>query len=240
MFRLLLFSLFWILLGCGATARADFASDLARIHLEVIGGKEAVEAMSAMRLEGVTRIAGQELPFLLWVKRPNFVRIETIRGEQRLVRAYNGRQPPWRRDEAGGALLRLSPMEERDFVADSAFDNMLYNSAARGISLDYSGFVELDGRRHHRLLATRHFTEQFWLYIDLTTYQLVRRDAIRRVRGREVVVETHYFDFKPVQGVVLPHRVQTKVGGELLHETVIAEIEPNPVIAEDFFDPPQG
>lgn len=221
-----------------AAAWADFAADLARVHVEAMGGREAIEALSAMKVTGSTRIADQELPFFLWVRRPNYVRIETVRDEVRLVRAFNGRQPPWRRDSADGPVLRLAPAEERDFVADSAFDNMLFDYANRGISLDYSGFVDLNGRRHHRLLATRNFTEQFWLYIDLSNFQLARRDAIRRARGREVVVETHYFDFKPVQGVMLPHRVQTKVAGELLHETVIDEIVPNPFIPPGFFDPP--
>src|SRR5437016_5270681 len=59
------------LLGAGAIlalatpARADRAEDLARIHVEALGGRERIKALAAMRATGHVDMPGRQLRFEL-------------------------------------------------------------------------------------------------------------------------------------------------------------------------------
>jgi hypothetical protein len=67
---------------------------------------------------------------------------------------------------------------------------------------------------------------------------VVRRDQAKKIRGKEVVIETHYSEFKPLKGVMLPRRIRTIFQGTVLNDTKITDIEANPKLPKNFFSPP--
>ncbi|MEN9841681.1 MAG: hypothetical protein RL376_1481 [Verrucomicrobiota bacterium] len=236
-----LLGLAWALAGLGwvaTLARADLAADLARIATEAAGGSQAQAALASWRAVGVTRIGDQEVPFILYAARPRSVRIETLGETGSLVRAFDGVHAPWKKTDARRPPERLGREEERLFVQEAEFDSPLFNYEQRRISLDYAGEAVLGGVTYQSLLATLNFTEVTTLYLDDATHRLTRREARRRVGGREVKMVTFYEDFRTVAGVLLPHRIRVEVEGRVLHESVIKNYDANPTLPEDFFAPP--
>ena len=97
----------------------------------------------------------------------------------------------------------------------------------------------VDGRKLLRVLVTRRLTETFSLLVDASTYLIVRRQELRETAtGRRVPVVTHYGDFRPVGGVLLPHRVFVTVDGRVTQETRVDRIEANPAVEQALFAPP--
>lgn len=229
-----------LLVLCAGTARltADLAADLARISVEAAGGAAAHEALRGLRAVGVTRVGEREASFILYAERPARLRVESLGPNGSLVRAGDGVHAPWRKDAPRSPPRRLGREEEREFLFDADFDQPLHDFARRGISLDFAGDAVIDGRRVQKILAVVRFTEVVTLYIDEETRLLVRRDQTRRVRGRETVIETHYSDFRPLAGVVLPWRVKTVADGRVLTETIIETMDANPPLPAGFFAPP--
>jgi hypothetical protein len=229
-----------MLLGAPTAARAaDLAHDLARLHVEAIGGPKAVGKLRAFSMEGVTRIGGQELNFILWAARPNLVRIETVTPDGTLVRAFDGVHAPWKRLRADGLPRRLSVAEEHDFVLDADFDSLLYQPEKRDITLEYGGEVREGERVFHRILASRDVSETFFVFIDNDTYDLVMRQGTRNgPGGRAVAVLTLYGNHREVAGVRLPHNIRTVIAGKLAHESVVRRYTANPDLPTDFFTPP--
>jgi hypothetical protein len=88
-----------------------------------------------------------------------------------------------------------------------------------------------------KLVVTQNFTETSFVYLDSSTYLIVRRDVVRRIQGKEVVLRTNYSDFRTVAGVILPHRWVIIQDGKQLRETVIDRMEANPVIPARVFAP---
>ncbi|MFH1498433.1 MAG: hypothetical protein ABII82_11460 [Verrucomicrobiota bacterium] len=218
--------------GLRAAKPSDLAADLGRIHLEAIGGREKVDALQAIRATGTIRIAGAALDFVMWAQRPDRVRVETVGGEVRITRGYDGVNPPWIR--LGDVKTKVqSETDGADFVRDAEFDDPFYDPESRGVALNYEGVVEVHGLKWSRVRATGPRGESL-LYLD-EAGMLVRRDQARFIRGREVVEETYYSDFRPVGGVLLPHLVEVRVGNNVLHETTLTKIEPNPFLLEGFF-----
>lgn len=229
-------------LVCAAAAPtrlvADFAADLARVSVEAAGGVSAHEALRGLRAVGVTRVGEGEVNFILHAERPDRLRIETLGATTSLVRASDGVRAPWKKTDPLRPPRRLGTAEEREFLVDAEFDQPLFDHARRGIGLDYAGRVEIEGKSFHRLLAVIRHTELVTLYLDEETRLLVRRDQSRRVQGREIVIETHYEDFRPVAGVLLPHRILTRSEGRVLTDTRIESLDANPALPADFFAPP--
>ncbi|HEY0943989.1 MAG TPA: hypothetical protein VGD81_01940 [Opitutaceae bacterium] len=222
---------------------AGVADDLARIHVESLGGVERLARLQALRAEGRTRVQGQEVRFVLWAARPNAVRVETTAGERVRRQGWDGSEAaPWQQAVVAGVPKpagALDEFEARELRADAEFDDPLVDSARRGYAVDFAGEMTLDGRAVFKLLVTRHFTEQFTLYLDAETYLIVRRDSTRRFPGgRDAQLVTHYRDFRSVAGVLLPHRVAVEADGKALHETVLELVEANPRLAPGFFRAP--
>jgi len=217
---------------------ANFIDDLARVHVEAAGGREAQAALRSLRATGVTRIAGQELPFILYAARPRSIRIETLGEGGTLLRVFDGVHVPWQK----GALLsppkRLASGQESDFVVEAEFDTLLYDFRTRGIDIEDAGRVEVEGRPCLRLLVTVRLADAFTLYVDEETLLVVRRDQKKSIGGRQVVVETYYSDFRPVAGVLMPFLIRTQSSGRVATETVITEMVPNPQMPAGFFSPP--
>jgi len=219
-------------------ARADFADDLARIHLEVVGGNKSLLSLKSMRATGVTKIQGKDLRFVMWAARPNLIRTETTSNGRVLTQGYDGVNPPWVLDSQTGVVTEMGPVAARAIDEDADFDDPLVLLGKRRISVDYAGETEIDGKPVFKLLVTQNFTVTFSLYLDCSSYLIIRRDMVKEgVRGPETVV-TEYGDFGALNGVTLPYRIVEKVDGQVRHETVLSRIDANPPIMPGLFSKP--
>jgi hypothetical protein len=243
MFRVSAFRVFLICMlamSAGpARLAADLAADIARISVEAAGGAKAHAALHSFRAVGVTRVGDREASFILHAARPNLLRVEALGEKGNLVRGFDGVHAPWLRVGLLGPPKRLGEEAEREFLRESDFEQPLYDWERRGVSLDFAGEAVLEGRPCQKLLAVFKHTQLVTLYVDAETQLVVRRDETRRLKsGRDIVVETHYSDFRETAGVLLPRRLRTVVDGELANETRIDAINPNPDLPAGFFSPP--
>ena len=218
--------------------RADFAADLARIHVEAIAGQERLQKLKALRATGFTHIQGKELRFVMWAERPNRVRTETMNAGRVLTQGYDGVNPPWVLDSKTGKVVAMGVEAAREFSADADFDDPLVARGSRTVTMDYAGETEIEGHPVFKLLVTQNFTESSFVYLDNKTYFIIRRDITKVRGGVSETVETYYSDFSSMNGIILPHRITEKSAGQLRHETVLEFVEANPVLMPGFFSRP--
>jgi hypothetical protein len=218
--------------------RADYAADLARVNVEASGGLKAMLALRSFRAEGITRVEGRDVPFVLHAARPNKLHVVTGSGENKLIRAVDGLHAPWKKQGARARPSRLEAGEEREFLQDADYDSVFFLLGKEGISLDYAGEERREGRVFHKLLATVRHQFQSNLYLDGETNLLVRREEVRRIGGRVAVLTTVFSDYQVVGGVMTAMRITTTVDGRELSDTRITAVDPNPGLALDFFTPP--
>lgn len=231
-------------LAIAVAARADQAAELAQIHAEVIGGKERIEALTALKATGYVLTGGTKVKFTLIAARPNRLRLETGGGEgHSLVQASDGVEPPWKGDFKLSPP-RTAPMAEgegRLFTTDAEFDDPLVAGAARGFTFDFAGEVTVGGKKSVRLLVTRKLTETFAVFVDPETFFITARlDKRKSAGGRPVDILTRYEDYRPVNGVLLPHRVAVLTDGTVTQVTVIESVEANPTLAPGIFTRPKA
>lgn len=226
-----------------AMVRADQAADIARIHLEAIGGAERIAALKALRMTGLVAVADKRMRFTMVAARPDRVRLETESGGRTLVHASDGVEPPWEFD-TGTWPPQFKTMGEsaaKAFVADAEFDDPLVAGPARGFTLDYAGEVPVGERKLLRVLVTKALKEQFSLLIDPETYFIVMRvDERLGAGGRKRQVVTRYDDFRPVDGVLLPHRVTLLTDNRIEQQMLMERIETNPALKPELFTRPKA
>lgn len=234
----------WVLvLSATALPAAESLAELTALHLAAMGGAERVAALGALRATGEVEAGGKRLRFTLLAARPDRVRLETEADGRRLVQGSDGAAPPWEADltASPGRSAVMPPAAARVFAADAEFDGPIVAGAARGFVIEEAGHAEVDGVRLRRLLVTRRMTDSFWLLLDPRTFLVVRRIEQRATAmGRRTEVVTHYGDFRPVEGVLHPHRLEVSVDGRTVQLTRIERIEANPVIEPGAFQRPEA
>lgn len=230
------------LAALGSQARAMPMNDLIRIHAEALGGSQRIEALKALRASGHVVAGNQRLRFTMYAARPDQVRLETQSGARTLVQATDGKEPPWEFD-TGTWPPRYRAMAEsnvKTFTADAEFDDPLIAGAKRGYTFDYAGEVEVDDRKLLRVLVTRKMTETFSLLLDARSYLILLRVEQRQtIGGRPSQVVTRFDDFRPVEGVLMPHEITLMIDGKVSQQTKIERIDANPTITADTFTRPK-
>lgn len=212
--------------------------EIARIHVEALGGAAAVRALAAMQMTGEVLARGSRVPFTLLVARPNRIRMETRFPDRAVVQAYDGERPPWESDPAGQRTMSAAAAER--FLADADFDDPLVQARERGTSLEFAGETEVRGRKLLRLLVSRSLTENVFVLIDPATYLLAFRVQELTRSGRRLEVVTRYDDFRPVSGVLVAHEITLFVDGALSQQAKIDAITPNPEIGGEAFIRPRS
>ncbi len=242
-FSLMRFSILGLGLIVTASLAAGPADDIARIHVEAIGGAGRITALAAVRATGQVATGGQTVGFRMVAARPNRVRIETESGGRTLIQSYDGINPPWEFDTgAWPANYRL--MKEAAaamFTADAEFDDPLIDSEARGYQLDLAGEVQAGERRLTKILVTRNGGLPFFIMLDSETFFIVQRiDVRRQASGRNAEVVTRFERFRPVDGVLLPHFIEIAIEGRVVQTTFIEAMEANPKIEAAIFRRPES
>ena len=206
--------------------------------MEAVGGQQRLLELKSLRASGVTKIEGESLRFVMWAARPNLVRTETTSKGRVVTQGYDGVNPPWMTDSQTNQIREMGAVAERAFSADADFDDPLVLRGKRPISVDYAGETEIDGVPVFKLLVTENFTESSFIYLDRSTYFIIRRDVVKPGREGPVTVETHYSDFSLVNGVMLPRRIVEKARGKVRFETVLETIDANPALMPGLFSKP--
>lgn len=229
-----------IILLCAISVftRANEAQVLARIHVEAIGGEQRLNALKSLKVNGHVDIDDRRLHFTLWAARPNKLRMETRSSDRVLIQATDGVNQPWEMDpEAENPRPSLLTGDEaREFSGNSEFDDPLVDFENRGYTLDYAGTTKWLGRKTHRIFVTRGFVDGFYLLLDAENYFITGKQWTRKTDyGREIQMEIIYSEFRPVSGLIMPHRFITKADDELLYETLLQKVQPNaPLPVEGF------
>ena len=230
-----------LFLVAAVSVRADRMDDLAKIHLEAIGGKERVDALGALRATGQVFAEGKVVRFTMLAARPAKLRLETESNGRTLVQATDSAEPAWEMDTATKPA-KSRAMDDgvaRKFVADAEFDDPLVGGAARGYVFDFAGEMTIEGRKFLRVLVTHRLTDSYSLLIDDDTYFIAMRLEQRMTAGgRKTQVVTHYEDFRPVNGVLIAHKITVSVDGNVSQQTKVLRIEPNPILTDGSFRRP--
>jgi hypothetical protein len=182
-----------------------------------------------------------QLPFVLEMKRIRQSRLEIEFNNQTAVQVYNGTQGWKVRPFLNRHEVEPFTAAELSAAANQAdLDGLLLDSAARGTQVEVEGVEPIEGKNAYKLkltLSNKHVVHE---WIDAQSFLEVKIEgAPRRLDGKEHSVEVFMRDYRSVNGLQIPHLLETSVQGvDRTEKILIEKVVVNPRLEESRFAKP--
>ena len=230
-FRLILITL--ILTGAACPAPAQDAGKIVEQYVKAAGGSKAFGKIQTLTLEGTfTNGDGKAGTYTLDTKLPNRYYSELLVDEKNLIEAYNGKSS-WHQI-AGGELGTLVGPEGMQLEAAAQYYNSrLLNLKKSKITLAFVGHAQVRGKDALQLEVTTATGVKRQVFFDPQTHLIAKEAAT--VGGVEE--EILYDDYRTVDGVKLPYKIELHRGSDMYDISVTRAVI-NGTVGERVFDFP--
>jgi len=229
-------------LAVTATAAAQTVDEIVARHEAARGGREALAAVRTVRMTGLaTAGPGREALVRREIARPGRIRTEFVFQGTTGVWAWDG-SAGWRVSPLEGVFApEAMPAEDAAAAAEQAdVEGPLVDWRGKGHAVELVGSEALPGGPSHRLKVTLKSGAVRHVWVDAATGLVVRTESMRRLRGREVAVESIFGDYRKTAGVAFARSIETGVPGRPRRLRVVVEtVEVNPVLDEGRFRIPR-
>jgi outer membrane lipoprotein-sorting protein len=237
-------NLLWIaiFLLLPVTAGAQTADEIVNKALAARGGVEKIKAVQSERVTGrITFPQGLEGTFVLELKRPRKMHIEITLGDQKVIRVYDGKSEGWMVNPfaAEKGVQPMSAEDLKNIAEESDFDGPLVDYKAKGSQIELVTKDKLDDKPVYLLKLTNKNGDARFYFFDADSFILVKWEGLRRIEDKEFPWESFFSDYREVQGLKYPFRIdQGSPGTEIRQNLVTDKIEINPKIDDAEFNKP--
>ncbi len=216
-------------------------------YVKAVGGSKLLSRIQTLSIEGAFSgdEGGKSGTYSFDIKLPNRYYTEMNigteaktgaehqEGAQQLIIAYNGKSA-WCRDAAGG-FSTLTGAEAQQVEAASLYYNLHFLNAKKAkVGVAFVGRAQAGGRDTQQVEFTFLGGLKRQVYFDAQTHLIVKESAT--VAGVEE--EITYDDYRVVNGVKVPHRIELRRGSNA-YRINVTRVVLNGVIGERVFDFPK-
>jgi hypothetical protein len=236
-----------------ATATTVSAGDIVDKNIAARGGLAAWRGVQTLSWRGKMDAGGHvkpagaasaeqaQLPFSLDMKRSRKTRLEIEFKGQTAVQVYDGTQgwkvrPFLNRHE----VESFSADELKAIASQADLDGPLVDYAAKGTTVELGGVEKVDGKDAYKLKLTLKNKQVLHEWIDAKTFLEVKVEGVpRRLDNKYHPVFIHLRDYRAVNGLMIPHLLETSVQGVPATERILIEkVVVNPTLSESRFAKP--
>ena len=230
-------------LTSSAQGQMDQLEDVLTAHHEAIGGAENLKRVKSAQYAGVMTIGPDfEASFLLTLKRPLRSRLEfTVEGRTG-IQAYDGETAWIQLPGAAAGVAREMPADQTVLMAEQAdFEGPLIDWISKGHALDFLGIEELETGTAYWIRATLNSGSVRDYYLDTKTLLTVRQVGRSNVQGSEVEIETLLGEYREVDGLMMPHLIDSRSPGDSTGQRFeVSEIEFDVEVSDELFRMPSA
>jgi len=209
-------------------------------HTQAMGGTEKLKGLKTVRLSGSASVSGMEAPTVMVMKRPDKVRLDLTVMDQKVTQAADASSAWMINPFVGGPDAQPMPDEmASDFRSGGDLEGPLVDYKAKGNTLELLGKEDVSGKPAYKVKLTRKNGHTDTLYIDASTYLQVKALSRRNIMGQDTDVETLTSDFKDVEGVKFPGKIEQSANGNPVFALTVEKIEVNIPIEDAIFAKPE-
>lgn len=235
----------------GGTAGTSLSPAIPTLTLEEIvaryeaarGGRERWRALRSIEMEGTFTSLSEEAPFTLRRKRPNLYRFDSRMVRKEMILAQDARGPWWLYPFFGvdsPAKVEKPPVAVMT-ARDAEIEPALFGYQEKGHKVVLAGRGNVNGQETLRLELTR---SNGWVetwHLDSRTCLEVAVDSKvfdDSQMPQEMQERAYFSDFRTVEGLVIPHRIEKEYGTR--HTvTRVERIRVNPELEDGVFAMPE-
>ena len=208
-------------------------------NIETKGGLQKLKSIKSMKMTGKVFAGGFEMSMTLWAKRPNMSRMEAIFQDQKIIQAYDG-EKAWQINPFMGSNepQEIKGLQAEDLKDRADFDGPLVDYKKKGHKVEFMGKEDLEGTEVYKLKVTMKSGRVVYLYLDTDSCIELKQSTTLNYQGTEYLVETIFGDYKEVDGIMVPHFIETKLNGQTQARIIIEKVEFNIEIDDSLFKMP--
>ena len=235
---------FSFLLGV-PTLAAQSTGEILEKSVQAQGGADKLRSMESRLLVGDALLGGGIVSgkFRWLTQRPNHHKIEVTVGDDSIVQAYDG-TAAWQIQPSQfggtGQVEILEGLAAQSVVRSAAFENAFVDYQKKGNKPELLEDGEVRGKPAYRIKMTLASGQVNEYFIDKQSYLVVKTlsTTVNPQTGEEVPVESHASNYKEVDGVQIPHTLETYAGGQVINEFTVSKAELNITASITDFKPP--
>jgi len=154
-----------------------------------------------------------QLPFVLELERPRKMRMELQFKGQTAIQVFDGANGWKLRPYLNRRVVEpYTPDEMKMASMQADLDGPLVDYAAKGTQIELAGMEKVEDRDTYKLKLTMKNGEAIHVWIDAQTFLEAKIEGQpRRLDGTYHPVEVYFQDYRPVDGLQIPHVLETKV-----------------------------
>jgi hypothetical protein len=189
-------------LGAGGDQRAALA-----VANQGPGRKSGRQVLPARLAEEV------QLPFVMELKRPRKMRVELQFNSQTAIQVFDGingwKLRPFLNRRA---VEPFTPEEMKVASMQADLDGPLVDYAAKGTRIEFVGIEKVEDRDTYKIKLTMKNGAAIHVWIDAQTFLEAKIEGQpRRLDGADHPVEVYFRDYRPVDGLLIPFGLETRV-----------------------------
>ena len=216
--------------------------DLVARHVAALGGLEKLQTIRTLKRVGDVHMMGMDMPLVMYQKRPDKIRteVEIPSMNMEVITGYDGETAWMLNPMMGSAPQTMSPEQSRNMLNQVDIDGKLVDYEAKGYSVAYLGETEVAGKPAHKLHLTHPERPETFLYLDAETYLVIKSEGpgTDPQTGETVTTEVYLSDYRPVNGVMMPHALEVHLRGEKFQDIAFTSIVVNTEMSDKLFAMP--
>jgi outer membrane lipoprotein-sorting protein len=215
-----------LLLFLPLAAAAQTADEIVKKALDARGGVEKIKAVQSERVSGrVSFPQGMEGTFVVELKRPLKMRSEISVAGQKIIRVYDGKSFGWMVNPFAEDkdVQPFSSEELKNISDESDFDGPLVDYKTKGNHIELAGKEVLDDKPVYRLKLTNKNGKVRFYILDASLFLLLKWEGVQKTGEQEIPWESYFSDFREVQGLKYPYRIEQGSPGTEIKQTLTAE-----------------
>ena len=226
-----------LLLSLAAATSPAQAQDPAKIadeYVKAAGGSKALSRIRTMTLEGTFTNPADGKPgtFTLDTKLPNRFYSELVLGDKNVIEAYNGKSA-WHQN-IGGEISTLVGPEGLQLEAASTYYNLRFRNLKKSkVAMTLVGHAQVRGKDAVQVETISPSGIKHETFFDPQSHLIVKESGELGGVSEEIL----YDDYRPADGVQMPHKIELHRGGAV-YDVVVTRAEVNSTIGERVFDFP--
>jgi predicted Zn-dependent peptidase len=199
-------------------------------YFQAIGGKAKLEAINSIEQTYEFNMQGMTIQNAYKMLKPNKINVQTIvMGQSYGKMVFDGETGYM---EQMGAKMPLPQEQLIELKAKKGIIDELYLLENNTVKLE--GKVSVNGADAYKLSVESNGNKSF-KFFDVNSGLMIKEEKFAKgPDGKEMTVYTNFMDYKPVNGILISHKVSTNMMG-MDTEMNIKNIEINKVFPEDTF-----
>jgi hypothetical protein len=174
---------------------------------------DKMSGIKTLKLTGKMSMMGMEMPMEIWMKNPNKIKSVTNISGQEMIQAFNGEKGFMINPMTGSSEpVEMTPDQVQQVTRSNMFQNEIMGYLKDG-KLVLDGEEAVNGNPAFKLSATIQEGIVTNLFIDKTTFLLVKSVINTTQQGMPITVESYPSEYAETNGVMLPMKTTTSASG---------------------------